>query len=40
MSMKLAGQKYGGLSGVGVDTWGVDFALLRWGRPPLQSLPL
>lgn len=30
-SLKIAKQKYGGLSGVGVDTWGVDFALLGKG---------
>lgn len=29
--IKLAGQKYGGLQGIGVDTWGVDFALLGKG---------
>lgn len=29
--IKLAGQKYKGLQGIGVDTWGVDFALLGKG---------
>ncbi|MBC7326879.1 rhamnulokinase [bacterium] len=30
-SIRLAIQKYGGLQGIGVDTWGVDFALLGRG---------
>jgi len=36
-SIKLAGQKYGGLSGIGVDTWGVDFALLGRGDVLLSN---
>ncbi len=30
-SIKLTAQKYGKLGGIGVDTWGVDFALLGKG---------